>query len=106
MYISSVDGYLHAVDTGSGALYWRSVVGDEQANPVQLLVESPPVVYHNVVAVASQGFGGVFAYDLRDGSVRWRFTLLSEIHSFYGPLLYNGLMVVGADDGKVYALNP
>jgi outer membrane protein assembly factor BamB len=105
LYISSADGYLHAVDAGSGALYWRSLVGDEETNASPSLIEFPPVVYRNVVAVASVVPGGVFAYDLRDGSSRWRFTLVSELHSFYQPLVYNGLVVVGVDDGKVYALN-
>jgi len=106
IYVSSADGYLHAVDAGSGALYWRSLVSDEETNNAPPLIEFPPVVYRNVVAVASVVPGGVFAYDLRDGSSRWRFTLISELHSFYQPLVYHGLVVVGVDDGKVYAFNP
>jgi outer membrane protein assembly factor BamB len=54
LYISSMDGYLHAVDSGSGALYWRSLVSDESFNLTTPVIQFPPVVYRNVVAVASQ----------------------------------------------------
>jgi outer membrane protein assembly factor BamB len=106
LYISSMDGYLHALDSGSGGVYWRRVVGDETTKTAPFLINFPPVIYHNVVAVASEVPGGIFAYDLRDGSFRWRYTLLDELRSFYRPLVYSGLVVVGVDDGKVYALNP
>jgi outer membrane protein assembly factor BamB len=106
MYITSMDGYLHAVDASSGALYWRSVLGSEKTNTAPINLVFPPVVYHNVVAVASEVPGTLFTYDLRDGSLRWRYTPLGIEPNLYQPLLYNGLVVVGAEDGRVYALNP
>ncbi|PWT77756.1 MAG: hypothetical protein C5B60_02160 [Chloroflexi bacterium] len=106
MYIVSMDGYLHAVDVGSGALYWRSVLGSEKTNDGPFDLDYPPVVYRNVVVVVSAAPGYLFAYDVRDGSFRWRYIPLGIEPHPYQPLLYNGLVLFGLDDGKVYSLNP
>jgi outer membrane protein assembly factor BamB len=87
LYIGSLYGYLHAVDAGSGGLFWRSVLSDEKTNTRPFSIDFPPVVYRNVVTVESGTGGG-------------------NLFAFSQPMLYNGLVVVGAEDGRVYGLNP
>jgi outer membrane protein assembly factor BamB len=105
-YIVSQDGYLHALDAGSGALYWRSVLGSEQTNSGPFEPDFPPVIYRNVVIVVTAADKNIFAFDLRHGSFRWRFTAPVFGTTYSQPLLYNGLVLVSANDGKVYAFNP
>lgn len=61
-----------------------------------------PVVVGDLVFVAVPDAHSVYALDIKDGSVRWRFTADAAIDS--SPTFHRGRVFFGSRDGWVYAL--
>ena len=105
LFIGSLNGYLYAIDTKSGGLYWRSILGDAQTNISVFSITTRPVVYRNVTAVTSGD--KLFAFDARTGSSRWPFEPVQQSEETLSSIYVdNGLILVGAPNGTVYAVNP
>ena len=110
VYISGVDGYLHAIDRGFRSdnagedLSWRQAVGDE--SNLQPLVAGPAL--HRdpdepIVLVGSED-GNLYAYDAEvGGNALWTFRTGSKIWST--PVVKNGIAYFGSHDKNVYAVN-
>jgi outer membrane protein assembly factor BamB len=103
VYVGSWNGYLYALDSGTGALKWKRFLGVIYntrigCNPPTMGVEAAVQVYNNVVYVAAgdstytpgsanyaQGGNGFFyALDAETGNIRWRTQVYSQqVHGDY-----------------------
>ncbi|HEX6122715.1 MAG TPA: PQQ-binding-like beta-propeller repeat protein [Ktedonobacterales bacterium] len=106
VYAPSQDGYVYALDARTGAMFWRAFAG---VNPDTDTVgfstlTSTPALYRNVLFATSQA--SLYAFDIRRGTLRWRYTPVSDGDELTAPLMSNGLVLVGAVDNHVYAVNP
>ncbi|HEX6540505.1 MAG TPA: PQQ-binding-like beta-propeller repeat protein [Ktedonobacterales bacterium] len=108
VFAPSQDAYLYALDARSGAMYWRAYMG---VNPnrdnldIRSSEANPVAVYRNVVFATL--YGGLYAFDMRDGSQRWRYIPVEEdLNTISPPVISDGMVLVGASDNHVYAVNP
>lgn len=62
-----------------------------------------PVVWEDLLLLASSRNDTVTAYDVTSGSERWRFYADGPVR--FAPAIANGRAVFGSDDGYVYCLN-
>jgi outer membrane protein assembly factor BamB len=107
VYVGSTDGSLYAVDAASGAERWHAAVGSP--------VSSSPAVAHGLVIFGSRD-GAFHAVRSSTGELEWKFDtgdLLPWEWGFEGwdiytssPVLADSVVVFGAGDGSVYALQP
>ncbi|OHD70273.1 MAG: hypothetical protein A2W19_07230 [Spirochaetes bacterium RBG_16_49_21] len=94
-YVATVKGLLYAVSTADGAVKWTKPVEGP------LLYGSAPIVENDRVYVAT-GYGVVQAFS-SEGKEIWRRDLEEGIFS---PMTYaKGLLYVGTDRSKIYALD-
>jgi outer membrane protein assembly factor BamB len=101
LFLLDDDGWLRAIDKVSGAIRWRQHFG-------KLAASSPAIGDGNVYVVALERMdnpsgGRVGAFRERDGKLLWARDLPSRAES--SPLLRNGLIFFGSEDGTVYALD-
>lgn len=106
VFIGSNDSTLYALDRASGRVRWRFAAGSA--------VSSSPAVAAGLV-VAQSAAGVIFALDQRSGRLRWRVATGPLLpHDFdrgawdyyvSSPVIANGLVIIGAGDGAVYALD-
>jgi outer membrane protein assembly factor BamB len=107
VYVPCEDTYIYALDGRSGAMFWRAYAG---ANPSTDNLEirgvsNPLAVYRNVLFATS--YGGLYAFDIRDGSLRWRYIPIEEdVNTISPPVISDGFVLVGTSDNHVYAVNP
>jgi outer membrane protein assembly factor BamB len=105
VYAPSQDGYIYALDARSGAMFWRTFAGanlnTDSVGPITL--KEPVSVYRNVLFVPNGD--ALYAFDLRRGSQRWHYIPVSN-GSLSTPRISDGLVVIGAEDNHVYAINP
>jgi outer membrane protein assembly factor BamB len=97
-------GGVYALATTDGSERWRAATGTE--------VHSSPTVANGVVYVGtgerSVGSGpdetatSVYAYDLNDGTERWRYETDGSVQS--SPTVADGTVFVGSSDGSLYAI--
>jgi quinohemoprotein ethanol dehydrogenase len=79
VYVAALDGYLYALDAGTGKTLWRVDTLLGRAAHVPYTVTGAPVIAGNVVVIGPAGGdypgvrGYVSAYDLEAGTLRWRF---------------------------------
>jgi len=100
LYMLDDNGVLRALAKTSGRVRWSQHVG-------QLAAASPAVGDGNVYAVVlrapASATGRIAAYRASDGRELWSKALPSRAES--SPLLRNGRVFFGSEDGTVYALN-
>lgn len=94
------------MDALTGTLKWRSVETDGNG-VLSSLSESSPAIANGLLYIGSEG-DGVSAFDLKTGSLKWRFTVASVANS--SPTVVNGVLYIGSgvfgkDNKKLYALN-
>lgn len=100
LYLLDDDGMLRAINKVTGGIRWRQEVG-------RLAASTPAVGDGRVYAVALEvergGHGRVAAYRAEDGRRVWSRDLPSRAES--SPLLRNGVVYFGSENGTVYALD-
>jgi outer membrane protein assembly factor BamB len=106
VYVGSGDGALYALDLATGARRWRYDAGSP--------VSSSPAVGGALVYAEARD-GSIFAVDAASGARRWRVTTGKELplpwghesgdHFLSSPAFVDGMIVVGAGDGGIYALD-
>ena len=106
VYIGSGDGKLYALDRETGATRWTYDAGSA--------IASSPAVADGLVFVGARD-GSFHAVDARDGTRRWRFATGATMPWPWGhesgdvytssPVVLNGVVLFGAGDGAVYAVD-
>jgi outer membrane protein assembly factor BamB len=105
VYAPSQDGYIYALNEGTGALFWRAsarisaTISSTSASTLRQSV----AIYRNVVFAANEDT--LFAFDTRHGTQRWRYIPIAD-GELTTPIISNGLVVIGAENQHVYAVNP
>jgi outer membrane protein assembly factor BamB len=101
LYFGSGDGYLYAVHSESGALFWKFLTGN--------CVHTKPAIDNNKIFFGSFD-GYVYALDLITGQQLWKFKTVG--HQFFpvgevqgSPAVFGKLVFIGARDYNVYALD-
>lgn len=94
VFVTSRDGFLHAVDPMTGATTWRLALGGEGTI-------STPAVVDGVVYVGSEG--GVFAVDAASGVPLWSVATSDAVGS--SPVVVEGVVFVGDRMGVLLALD-
>lgn len=111
IYAGSPSGFAYAVDAETGTQTWATDVTGETNSSVY-----NPTFDRGVVAVAIRRFstnpisGGISMLDAATGKVLWRRYFSpqrpgQESGSSVKPAFYGELIIVSADDGRVYALD-
>ncbi|HYO45084.1 MAG TPA: PQQ-binding-like beta-propeller repeat protein [Gemmatimonadota bacterium] len=98
-------GEFLAFDRATGEVRWRVRSGAEQPLAWEgmsgdLYTASPAVA--GDVAVFGGGDGVVYAIDLADGEVRWRFATEGRVRS--SPAVADGVVYAGSADGSLYTI--
>ena len=105
IYAPSQDGYIYALDERTGALFWRAsaLISATVSSTSSSTLTQSVTIYRNVVFAANEDT--LFAFDTRHGTLRWRYTPVAggELST---PIISNGLVLIGADNQHVYAVNP
>jgi outer membrane protein assembly factor BamB len=107
VYAPSQDGYIYALDERTGALFWRTsaAISADVSSVGTFTLRQSVVIYRNVLFAANEDT--LFAFDTRRGALRWRYTpFAATVGSLTTPILSNGLVVIGAENQHVYAVNP
>ena len=102
VYIGSWDGYMYALNGITGALVWKTFLGQTVApgcNPVTIGITSAATVQNGIVYVGG-GDAYWYALDASTGTVLWRvFTgdnsPTSGHYNWSSPLIYNGYAYIG-----------
>lgn len=98
VYVSDKDGSIIALDTTTGDELWRSSASTE--------VLRPPSAGFDTVVVRSAD-GRVVALEQNNGDERWSVTFTPPpltINGYSKPLLLDGGVLVGLDDGRLVAM--
>jgi eukaryotic-like serine/threonine-protein kinase len=101
IFFGSGDGYVYAVNLADGTLKWEFSTGD--------IVHSTPVVYGNSLYIGSFD-GYLYALSAINGRQTWKFKSLGQMYFPKGevqgsPAIFEGLVIVGARDYNVYAVD-
>lgn len=108
VYAPSQDGYIYALDERTGALFWRAnalLSSDSNSDGSTFTLKQPVAIYRNVLFAANEDT--LFAFDTRHGTQRWTYTPFAQtLGALTPPVISNGLVVIGAGNQHVYAVNP
>ncbi len=107
VFVGSDDYYLYALDGATGGLYWSAAAGDVDSFGIVQdgkWVRSQAAVEGGIVAVTAQDT--VYAFNVRDGSRRWRWKpqLSDSFQALSDCALSNGFVCVGARDQNLYLI--
>ena len=104
-YVGSSDGSLYAIDAARGTVRW--------SRALDAPIASSPAVANGLVFVIAHD-GALHALRTDDGSVAWRYRTGAPVPLTWGhesgelydssPVVADGLVLVGAADGRVHAL--
>ena len=106
LYVGSNDNYLYALDALSGKHYWRSYIGaNEQLDLLSNLdISTKPIVYRSIVCIST--YAGVYAFEIKDGTQRWPFTIHDQDSTSSQAVVVNDLIIFGTPAQQVIAVNP
>jgi eukaryotic-like serine/threonine-protein kinase len=101
IFFGSGDGYVYAVNLAYGTLKWEFSTGD--------VVHSTPVIYGNSLYIGSFD-GYLYALSAINGRMTWKFKSAGQMYFPKGevqgsPAVADGLVIVGARDYNVYAVD-
>jgi outer membrane protein assembly factor BamB len=94
LYFGACDGYVYAMDAGSGEELWRFKTGGVIVGRCAL---------EGGKLFAGSYDGRVYAIDAGSGKELWRYKTGGEIYG--GPAAHEGKVYFGSNDGSVYCLN-
>jgi outer membrane protein assembly factor BamB len=105
VYAPSQDGYIYALDERSGVLFWRAsaLISAATSSVSALTLRHSVAMYRNVLFAANEDT--LFAFDTRSGAQRWRYIPFTD-GELSAPMISNGLLIIGAENQHVYAVNP
>lgn len=103
LFFATDRGRAVAVDTRNGRLLWQRLLGHcVAASPAIARTKTTVLFAAMAPSPCYRGRGELLAVDAASGRIRWRF-LTAPIES--SPLVVGDLAIIGARDGRVYALD-
>lgn len=90
------DGYLYALDAGTGRLSWGAKADGGTF--------SSPIVAGETLYVGASG-GLFFAFDLKSRQEKWRHSRADASYVSHSPVTVGGVVYYGATNGILYALD-
>lgn len=106
-YVGSSDGGVYAFDTASGSRRWRYRYGSGEGVTYGSWLR--PTVVDDVVVTTveypgsdGEGAHAVIGLDTESGERLWRTPIADN--AFTDPVVVDGVVVFGADDGRIYAV--
>lgn len=96
LHVGAKDHYLHTLDIETGKELWHSIEFEHS-------IASAPFVKDGLVVVCVNQVG-VYVLEGENGEVVWNYPIEGSVQLFSNPILHDGDIYVGADDGSVYAL--
>src|SRR5260221_5130909 len=110
VFLGSYDGNFYAVDAGSGRLKWKfRTKGEKKAGAMALWTMKPVTEYmddpfdfflssgsvnpQDGVVYFGSGDGNVYALDVKDGGLKWKFVTGGLVHA--SPVLDHGTLYFG-----------
>ncbi len=99
IFVAGRDGWVLSLDATSGNEVWRTQVSSDVLAPVALAFDT---------AIVRSADGRIVRLDLADGSERWSSSWTPPaltINGYSSPLVVDGGVLLGLDDGRVLALN-
>lgn len=101
VYVTAENGFIHKLDAKTGTLVKRIAVGGTlQSTPYG---EMKGKDGNDYIYIGTGSSNSLIAYDVTADSVEWTFTTGDNV--FSSPTIYDTLVVVGSNDGKVYGIN-
>ncbi len=98
VFITNFTGELYCLRADNGAVIWKAITGDD--------TDASPVVAHGLVYAAAEDQSPyVFAFDIRDGSLRWRFGGSFTRGFWATPAVAGKRLFAGAENGRMYCLD-
>ena len=80
VYVASLDGYLHAIDSKTGQCIWRAdTLPNRGPKDFRYTATGAPLIAGDLVVIGNSGAdfagarGSASAYDMQTGAFRWRF---------------------------------
>ncbi|GAB7015113.1 outer membrane protein assembly factor BamB family protein [Methanogenium cariaci] len=108
LIVGGMDGYLYALDTANGSLYW-SVQADE--TPGFFGLTSSPLYYKGLLYILTPSDGGLHVYDPADGSEVWSVAFgvwdvgWTAATYFTAPAAADGVVYFPSNLSELYAYN-
>ena len=99
IFLGSFDRYLYAVKIGSDVPMWKF----PQEKPAGNWFWASPIVNEDIVYAGCLD-GKLYAIEAKTGEKLWEFDAESPIVS--SPVLMGNLLIVAAESGNVYVINP
>ncbi len=99
VFVSSIDGEIYALDAANGDVQWQRAASSEVLTPVSAGFSS---------VVVRSADGRIVSLDPETGDERWSTTHTPPaltINGYSQPLLLDGGVLLGLDDGRLLALN-
>ena len=99
IYVGSFDRHLYAATIGSDVPLWKF----PQEKPAGNWFWASPIINEGIVYAGCLD-GKLYAIEAKTGEKLWEFDAESPIVS--SPVLIDNLLIVGAESGNVYVINP
>ncbi|MCK5124199.1 MAG: PQQ-binding-like beta-propeller repeat protein [Dehalococcoidia bacterium] len=99
IYVGSFDRHLYAATIGSDVPLWKF----PQEKPAGNWFWASPIINEGIVYAGCLD-GKLYAIEAKTGEELWEFDAESPIVS--SPVLIDNLLIVGAESGNVYVINP
>jgi hypothetical protein len=100
VFIGTMAGILHAMDSNTGKDLWTFSVKSPQD-------KSAGAILHTCAVAGSKVFFGagrkIYAVNISDGTLAWFVQTGSAVWN--SPLVYKGVVVIGSRDGRLYAVD-
>lgn len=100
LYAMDTDGYIHALDTGTGREKWKQAFRLPERNES---VYGGGVSYDEGSVYVTTGLGEVAAVDAADGKIKWRVKPAGPLRG--APTVAFGAVFVMTQDNQIFALN-
>jgi len=94
LYIGTKDGFLYAIEAGSGEVRWQADIGE-------YIVRASPAVVDGTVYIPSGFF--LYALDAENGAERWRLPIRFAGQS--SPAIAEETVVFASQEGELYAVD-
>jgi eukaryotic-like serine/threonine-protein kinase len=95
--VASTDGNVYSLNEANGSIEWTSVLPFSYTG-----VTSTPLIFNDEIIIAN-GDGSLLALNL-NGTMMWSVHLASSIY-FSSPVAKDGIIYVGSEDNKLFAVH-